>query len=266
MPTRPSLRQSIRRRLGEKDVALRLRDAPTVYRLLSLFALPPSEIFRRRAAVQEFLSVAPFTMLSFPKVVTLQACCDRVRTDRIPGDVVECGVWKGGAAALLIRHLRADTQRQFWLYDSWEGLPPATALDVRVDGLRGQAGLFSASQDRVEKLLFSQERADPSRVHLVPGWFESTLVETVNRERPIALLHIDCDYYQSVRFCLEHLYPFVAPGGVVLIDDYADWAGCRRAVDEFLVSEGRGAATESHGDAGFVITKPGRPKPETAEN
>lgn len=71
-------------------------------------------------------------------------------------------------------------------------------------------------------------------MHLIRGWFEQTLPEHKKRIGPIALLHLDCDWYVSVGFCLSELYDQVVSCGFVVIDDYGHWLGCRRAVDEFL--------------------------------
>ena len=92
------------------------------------------------------------------------------------------------------------------------------------------AGSNLASIDDVETALAKHR----SRATLVKGWFHETLPEWRDKTGPIALLHIDCDWYTSIKTCLEQLYAQVVPGGYVVVDDYYRWLGCRQAVDEFL--------------------------------
>lgn len=80
--------------------------------------------------------------------------------------------------------------------------------------------------------MFRRLKLDETRIHLVKGWFSDTLPVTDTGE--IALLHLDCDLYQSVKFCLETLYDKVVEGGCIVIDDYGYWSGCKKAVDEFI--------------------------------
>ena len=79
-------------------------------------------------------------------------------------------------------------------------------------------------------------RIPKSRVHIIKGWFEETF-PTVKIEK-ISLLHIDADWYESVKLCLEWFYDNVQPGGFVVLDDYGTWPGCKRAVDEFIIENG----------------------------
>jgi hypothetical protein len=141
----------------------------------------------------------------------------------IEGALVECGTWNGGSASVI---QAAAPSRPLWLFDSWEGLPEPGEDDVTNDGLRREAGWNLASVDTVQRRL--------PRANTVKGWFEDTIPAAKANIGPIALLHVDCDWYKSVSLVLKELYPQVAAGGVVAIDDYAHWRGCRKAVDEFF--------------------------------
>jgi O-methyltransferase len=158
----------------------------------------------------------------------------------VPGDVVECGVWRGGSSFLMAELLEArGDDRTVWMFDSFEGLPPPE----EVDGAR--AAEWAANPDNpwyfdncradVEDVLASAERLGVAgRTRIVKGWFEETLPAHRDEIGTIALLRLDCDWHDSVITCLETLYDQVAPGGLVVIDDYHVWEGCTIAVHEFL--------------------------------
>jgi len=151
------------------------------------------------------------------------------------GCVVECGVWQGGSAAIFgvqARRFKPDTD--FWLFDSFEGLPEPLEIDRTWSGRMPQKGELTGSRTMVEQLLFSTLLLDQDRYRIIEGWFSDTFPSTVPRIGPIAILNIDCDFYEPVKLCLEELYPKVLPGGLVLLDDYHYFKGCRKATDEFM--------------------------------
>lgn len=152
----------------------------------------------------------------------------------IEGDIVECGVWKGGMIAGIARVL--GNNRTYHLFDSFEGLPQAKEND-------GKAAM-EWQQKKEDKNYFDNCRADEQyaeeamkksgclQYFLHKGWFHSTLPEYKNQR--IALLRLDGDWYESTRICLEQLYPQVADNGIIIIDDYHFWDGCTKAVHEYL--------------------------------
>ena len=170
------------------------------------------------------------TMLGPERIQNLSRLAQRIEDEQIPGDVVECGVYRGGSAAILARRAtHSRLGRTVWLFDTFQGMPPATASDgPEADSWVGN---LRSSPRRVERLL-RRTGADVSRVRIVPGLFQDTFRATHIRE--IALLNIDADWYESVKLCLETFYDAVARGGIVSIDDYGLWPGCRQAVDEFI--------------------------------
>jgi len=169
-------------------------------------------------------------MLGPERIQSLMRLAQRIEDEQIPGDVVECGVYRGGSAAILARsatHSRLG--RTVWLFDAFQGMPPATATDG--PEASSWVGNLRSSPRRVERVL-RWTGADVSRVRIVPGLFQETFRATHIPQ--IALLNIDADWYESVKLCLVAFYDAVAPGGIVSIDDYGLWPGCRQAVDEFL--------------------------------
>ena len=174
------------------------------------------------------------TMLTPARIESLKRLAHRIDEESIPGDVVECGVYKGGSAALVVRVAsRSRFQRHAWLFDAFQGMPPATSADGP-EAANWVGGLRS-SPVRVSRLL-RRVGVDMARVHIVPGLFQNTF-PTVHIQQ-IALLNIDADWYESVKLCLETFYDAVAPCGFVSLDDYGAWPGCRRAVDEFFERRG----------------------------
>ncbi len=153
-----------------------------------------------------------------------------------PGCVVECGVWRGGMIAGMAEVLGA--KRQYILFDSFEGLPPAR------EDLDGTAAVAWQSNSKSptyynnctaaeEEAAAAMKLSGATSFSLVKGWFNETL-PGFNLPCEIAILRLDGDWYDSTRVCLEKLYPHVAPGGIVIIDDYYNWDGCARAVNEFV--------------------------------
>lgn len=150
----------------------------------------------------------------------------------VPGDLVECGTWRGGMSAALAWAL---PNRHSVLLDSFEGLPDAKEID-------GPAAMHWSTVVRDHDNCTAGERwahdamarVGQTDYELASGWFDDTVPEYAFRHRPIAVLRLDGDWYDSTMVCLEHLFPLVQPNGIVIIDDYFDWDGCSRAVHDYL--------------------------------
>jgi hypothetical protein len=194
-------------------------------------------------------AVRPWTMTGPDKMYALIQAVRYVTRHRIPGDVVECGVWRGGSMQAVARTLIAagDTSRDLHLFDTYEGMPPPTDRDLRRSDDRSAEELLAAESPEDSKVWavatledvkdgFSQAPYPPERVHFVKGRVEDTIPE--HAPERISILRLDTDWYESTRHELEHLYPRLSPGGVLLLDDYGYWEGAREAVDEFLEESG----------------------------
>jgi O-methyltransferase len=164
----------------------------------------------------------------------------------IPGDLVECGVWRGGnlvIAGLLRKQLGFD--RRIWAYDTFAGMTPPTDADFKpgeeeLDVMKkfeqlereGRNEWCYASEEDV--LSNFAARVGHGELRTVKGPVEETLREPQNLPEKIAILRLDTDFYESTKAELETLYPRLSPGGVLIVDDYGEWAGARKAVDEYF--------------------------------
>ena len=173
-------------------------------------------------------------MIGRLRLDNLQDCAEAVLRDVVPGDFLEAGVWRGGAAIFLRGVLRAYgvQDRCVWLADSFAGLPPPDPERYPADaGLNlHQFPELAVSQDAVRANFRRYDLLD-DQVRFLPGWFRNTL-PTAPVER-LALLRIDADLYESTIDALTHLYPKLSPGGFVIIDDYGFVAACRQAVTDY---------------------------------
>ena len=178
--------------------------------------------------------IARKSMIDPVRSGNLLRLAQRIEEEKIPGDVVECGVYRGGSAATMARvATHSALNRTVWLFDSFLGMPPATEVDGA--GAEDWVGALVYDARKVERLL-KRTGADMSHVRIVEGFFADTF-PTVNIPQ-IALLNVDSDWYASVKICFEKFYDAVIPGGFVSIDDYGTWPGCRLAVDEFFTNRG----------------------------
>jgi len=178
-----------------------------------------------------YRKVRAHTMCSNARLRALHEGCQDVVKRDIPGTIVECGCARGGSAALMALTLKEmGERRDLWLFDTFEGLPAPTQDDPDFEIADAFTGSCVGTLEDVHSLFVRLEVEKDA--HLVKGLFQDTLAASATG--PIALLHIDGDWYDSVRVCLEELYDRVAPGGIIQFDDYGYWQGARKAVDEFL--------------------------------
>ena len=164
-----------------------------------------------------------------------------ILTLNVPGNFVECGVWRGGTAFLMAELLKQAgvRDRKVWLFDSFEGMPPVEEVDGAhaIAEANDPESFLSPHKSRApleEVQHTARELGLTDYTEFVKGWFNETLPATRDRVGKIALLHIDCDWYSSVRCCLDNLYEQVAEGGFVFLDDYYHYDGCAIAAHEFL--------------------------------
>jgi O-methyltransferase len=209
-------------------------------------------------------AVKPFTMTSPEKLNALVSAVRYVVRHEIPGDIVECGVWRGGSMLAVAKTLieTGNTDRDLHLYDTFEGMSEPTEHDRRRDG-RSAAEMLDAAdrsspiwayasvEDVQQTMRGSEYPAD--RIHYYKGKVEDTIPGTVPDR--ISVLRLDTDWYESTRHELKHLWPRLVPGGVLLIDDYGWWDGARRAVDEWL-AETEDPVLLLRMDEGRVAVKP----------
>lgn len=148
------------------------------------------------------------------------------------GDIVETGVFAGGSSAVVLKVLfeMNHCNRQYWAFDSFEGLPQ---WDKSMDGdvIRFKAGAFKASQRAFTRNLSKLQLYDPHRIKIVKGWFNETCKEAAVEK--ISFLRLDGDLFASTWDAIDALYDKVVPGGFIYVDDYGSFQGCRQAIDMF---------------------------------
>ncbi len=182
-----------------------------------------------------------------PKLENIAAAVQQVRAAHVPGRYVEAGVALGGSAILL--GLMKPNDVPLDLYDVFAMIPPPGPDDgedahrryaeIRSGDSKGLGGdTYYGYRDGLRDQVLANLRrfglaADAHAIRAIAGLFEATL----HPEGPIALAHVDCDWYDSVRVCIERIGPRLAPGGIVIFDDYSSYSGCRRAVDEWRAKD-----------------------------
>jgi predicted O-methyltransferase YrrM len=201
---------------------------------------------------QLYRRVHGHTMCSVARLRALHEAVKWVVENRIPGDVVECGCARGGSAALMALSMRQRGERRcMWLFDTFDGLPAPTKDNPDYEIAKLLTGRCFGRLEEVQEL-FREQNIDED-VQFVKGLFQKTIPQTpIDR---IGLLHIDGDWYESVKVCLEELYDKVAPGGIIQLDDYGYWKGARKAVDEFLEKRGIQARLEKIDYSGRTLRK-----------
>lgn len=215
--------------------------------------------FEQRDLPEILRKVRRFTMVPQPSLVDLARQVRVVLEQKIPGALVECGAWRGGASFLMaqILKLAAVQDRKVWLFDSFEGIQPPQEIDgpaaqawannkkgpMYFDNLRAPLEEVRAAAGDLEVIEYTE---------FVPGWFDKTLPANRDRIGPIAILRIDADWYASVKCCLEQLYDQVVEGGFIVFDDYYTWDGCAAAVHEFLGQRRQTHRIESVGEADYT--------------
>ncbi len=207
------------------------------------------------------------TMVDRRHVCLAHAAVASVDERHIPGDIVEVGVWRGGASCVLAaahNRWRAPS-RYLWLFDTFDGLP---FPNVTVDGTRAVqlyrrarnvsgSAFFGADDGKMNYAplrLVKQTMllSGYDRVHYVVGKVEETLA-TAPVPKRISLLRLDTDWYSSTKVELDVLWERLSPGGWMTVDDYYQWRGSRRAVDEWL--DGHNWTTKAH-DVGAFLRRP----------
>lgn len=204
--------------------------------------------------------VLPYTLTTPARLFVLIEAVKYVINNNIEGDIVECGVWKGGsmmAAALALLEMNA-TDRDLYLYDTFKGMTKPSEEDVTIcgdtahedylhrvkrkapevypytlkrDDKRDMSNWCYSSLEEVRKNMFSL-RYPRDRIFLVQGRVEDTIPHHV--PAGISILRLDTDFYESTKHELEYLFPRVSQGGVLIIDDYGHWLGQKKAVDEYI--------------------------------
>jgi O-methyltransferase len=196
------------------------------------------------------------TMMGRKRLEHLEQCLDIVRTEEIPGDFIEAGVWRGGACIFMRGYLAAHemTGRKVWAADSFEGLPkPSLPQDAGYDFSAERMPILAVALEDVKENFRRYGLLD-SQVGFIKGWFKDSLYRASLGK--LAIARLDGDLYESTMDSLKALYDKLASGGFLIVDDYGDFEPCRRAVDEFRRSRQIAAPLETIDWAGAYWRKP----------
>ncbi len=188
------------------------------------------------------------TYLSYQKLINLENCIKDISRKNVPGNFIEAGVALGGSAIVISTLMPKD--RTFHGYDVFEMIPPPSTQDnekaqKRYEVIKsGQSkgigddvyyGYLENLYEIVNKNLNNfGVNVDGNRICLHKGLFQDTMNFTP--EDKVAMIHIDCDWYEPVYFCLNKIYPVLSTGGYIILDDYYDYGGCKKATEEFLAN------------------------------
>ena len=190
-------------------------------------------------------SVKLFTLSSIERRFALIQAVNYIIKNKIAGDIVECGVWKGGSIMAITKTLLElkSYDKELYLFDTFEGMPKPTEFDVsykdklaikefedrKIDN--NSSNWARIELDEVKKNVFSTGY-NKEKFHFIKGKVEDTIPK--NSPETISILRLDTDWYDSTRHELIHLFPRLVRGGVVIIDDYGFWRGAKKAVDEYF--------------------------------
>ncbi len=210
--------------------------------------------------------VKPYTMTSPERIKVLADAVRYIVNNQIQGDFVECGVWKGGSVLAILKVLLSleIKNRNIFLFDTFEGMSEPTELDVDPNGNSASTLLEKEGKDSswiwAKSVLdevrnnLQQVNYPKDKLYFIKGKVEDTL--SSNKPEQIALLRLDTDWYESTKVELEELFDHVVPGGIIIIDDYGHWAGCKKAVDEFLAENDLPLFLNRIDYTGRLIVKP----------
>ena len=196
---------------------------------------------------QAIMSTAlKYSMTTEPRIWSLLQSIKHIKNNNIDGDIVECGVWRGGniiCASLLCKKL--EMNKTLWAFDTYEGMTKPEDNDICQVNQVSAEKQWNASQKKESNTWchsslqevtrnFITELGNIENIRMIKGLVEKTLDIRENIPEKIAVLRLDTDWYQSTKKELEVLYPKLQPNGVLIIDDYGHWQGARQAVDEYF--------------------------------
>jgi len=173
------------------------------------------------------------------RLYAMGKACWRIDEYKIPGDIVECGVWRGGN---IILARKICPSRMCWLFDTYSGMTEPEDVDRKRSGRlakehRKPPGEWSAvSLENVRGYMQETGTLDDKYLRFVEGRVEDTLLDSANLPDEIAILRLDTDWHASTKVELEVLYPRLVNGGYLIVDDYGHWMGARKAVDDYFSS------------------------------
>jgi O-methyltransferase len=173
----------------------------------------------------------PYTKCAYERLFVTASQLERIDKEGIDGDVVECGVWRGGIV-ILARLL--SPHRKVWLYDTFNGMAGRSKHDIKPGGYMMPEGKAAVSSIDVIANLVKTGTMQGEFICVVEGRVEDTLKIDTNLPDKIGLLHLDTDWYFSTKAELEILWPRLQRRGALIVDDYGHWKGAKKAFDDYF--------------------------------
>jgi len=185
------------------------------------------------------------TMTGPERIFSLIEAVKYVIAAGIEGDIVECGVWRGGSVMAVLNVLKEldSAEKNIYLYDTYDGMTDPTADDISFEG-RSAKELLDESKKNEQNVIWAYSALDivkknvytsgydREKIHFIRGKVEDTIPSIIPEK--ICLLRLDTDWYESTKHELEHLFPRLSKGGILILDDYGHWQGARKAADEYF--------------------------------
>jgi O-methyltransferase len=202
--------------------------------------------------------VKPYTMTSEERVYSLFDSLEEIRIGNIEGDVIECGIWKGGNILGIMEYFDFYKiyNKKIWLYDTFQGMTNPSGIDEDFEGCKASDILNSvmchSPLDEVKKTL-SLSKYPEENIKIVIGDVRESLNSDSNLPKKISVLRLDTDFYDSTKKELEVLYPLLDEKGILIVDDYGHWKGCKKTVDEYFSD--KKINTENIDYTGIKITR-----------
>jgi hypothetical protein len=193
--------------------------------------------------INDFISIVkPYTMTSIERITCLYDSLEYVRKNELSGDIVECGVWRGGNILGIIEYLNyySINDKNVWLYDTFNGMtePDDVDVDYRNNPAKNSMHIEIVKAlspiDEVKNNL-SYSNFNKNNIKYIIGDVSDTLKSKDNLPKNISLLRLDTDWYKSTKVELEVLYPILSYNGILIVDDYGHWQGAKKAVDEYFI-------------------------------
>ncbi len=192
--------------------------------------------------LERFIEIVnPYSMTGTERISELYRSLEQIRLNNIEGDIVECGVWRGGNILGIIEYLNFHKieNKNVWLYDTFTGMTPPEDLDIDLNNNHALSVMhlpevlaFSPIEEVKRNL--STSSFDKNKIKFIIGDVSETLLNSENIPEKISLLRLDTDWYKSTKDELIYLYPKLEKNGVLIVDDYGHWRGSKTAVDEYF--------------------------------
>ncbi|PCI94747.1 MAG: macrocin O-methyltransferase [Flavobacteriales bacterium] len=224
------------------------------------------DIIENKEFMELYEFCKPYTMTTIEKMFALYMSVEYVLENNIEGDFVECGVWRGGSAMLIAKYLALKNidNRNIFLYDTYEGMTEPTKVDINI--------MKNMAINQFEKTKLSEDSSDwcyagiedvennlystgikKECLHFIKGKVEETIPKYIPSK--LALLRLDTDWYESTKHELNYLYPLLEKNGVLIIDDFGYWEGCKKAVMEYFNSLDKKVLLNRIDSSGRIIIK-----------